>query len=56
MSFNKSLRRSLITTSVAVLLIAVFVSFVIKAKNSDIIQATVAYAAVLVVFVAVSNP
>src|SRR5271156_2138354 len=56
MSFNKSLRRSLVTTSVAVLLVAVFVSFVIKAKNSDIIQATVAYAAVLVVFVAVSNP
>ena len=56
MSLNKSLTRSLITTSVAVLLVAVFVSFVIKAKNSDIIQATVAYAAVLVVFVAVSNP
>jgi VIT1/CCC1 family predicted Fe2+/Mn2+ transporter len=56
MTLNKSKTRSLVTTSVAVLLVAIFVSFGIKAKNSDIIQATVAYAAVLVVFVAVSNP
>jgi len=56
MSIDKSLRKSLITTSVAVLLFAAFISFVIKVKNSDIITATAAYAAVLVVFVAVSGP
>ena len=56
MSLDKFLRKSLITTSVAVLLFAAFISFVMKVKNSDIITATAAYAAVLVVFVAVSNP
>ena len=55
MSLDKTLRKSLVTTSVAVLLFAAFISFVMKVKNSDIITATAAYAAVLVVFVAVSS-
>ena len=54
MSLHKSLTKSLITTSVAVLLFAVFASL-IQAQNSEIITATAAYAAVLVVFVGVSN-
>jgi hypothetical protein len=56
MSLDKSLNKSLITTSVAVTLFAAFISLVIKAKKTDIISATAAYAAVLVVFVGVSGP
>jgi hypothetical protein len=55
MSLHKSLKKSLITTSVAVLLFAAFASL-IQAQNSDIVAATAAYAAVLVVFVGVSSP
>jgi hypothetical protein len=54
MSLHKSLTKSLITTSIAVLLFAAFASL-IQAQNSEIITATAAYAAVLVVFVGVSN-
>jgi hypothetical protein len=55
MSLHKSLTKSLVTTSVAVFLFAVFASL-IQAQNSDIVAATAAYAAVLVVFVGVSSP
>jgi hypothetical protein len=55
MSLHKSLTKSLITTSISVLLFAAFASL-IQAQNSEIITATAAYAAVLVVFVGVSNP
>jgi hypothetical protein len=51
MSLHKSLTTSLVTTSVAVVLLAVFLSFVIRTTNSETIFMTAAYAAVLVVFI-----
>lgn len=55
MTLNKSLTKSLITTSAAVLLLAGVLSFIIKAKTYDIITTTATYAAVLVVFVGLSS-
>jgi hypothetical protein len=55
MSLDKSLTKSLVTTSVAVVLLAAFLSFVIRTTNSETIVATAAYAAVLVVFIGVGQ-
>jgi hypothetical protein len=55
MSLNKSLTKSLVTTSIAVLILAGFLSFVIRAPNAETIIATAGYAAVLVVFVGVAS-
>jgi hypothetical protein len=55
MTLNRSLTKSLITTSAAVLLLAGVLSFIVGAKNYDIITATATYAAVLVVFVGLSS-
>lgn len=55
MSLNQSLTKSLITTSVAVVLLAAFLSFVIRSSNAETIVATAAYAAVLVVFIGVGS-
>jgi hypothetical protein len=49
MGLHKSLTKSPITASVADLLIAVFASL-IQARNSEIVAATAAYAAVIGVF------
>ena len=54
MVFDASLSKSLITTSVSVLLFAGFLSFGISASNQDTLAATATYAAVLVVFVGTS--
>ncbi|KAN0113254.1 hypothetical protein V8E51_006205 [Hyaloscypha variabilis] len=56
MVFDASLSKSLITTSVSVLLFAGFLSFGISASNQDTLAATATYAAVLVVFVGTSLP
>jgi len=56
MVFDSSLSKSLITTSVSVLLFAAFLSFGISASNQDTLAATATYAAVLVVFVGTSLP
>jgi len=55
MTLNKSLTKSLITTSAAVLFLAGVLSFIVGAKNFDIITATATYAAVLVVFVGLNS-
>jgi hypothetical protein len=54
MIFNQSLTKSLITTSVAVILFALVVSLVFETDNKDTITATATYAAALVVFVGTS--
>lgn len=51
MTIDKSVTKSLITVSLAVLLIAIFVSLGIRASNMETVLATATYAAVLVVFV-----
>jgi hypothetical protein len=56
MTFDQSRTKSLITTSVAVLLFAAFLALGIKASNQDTLAATATYAAVLVVFVGASTP
>jgi len=56
MSLNKSVPKSLITTSVAVLIFAVALAFGVKASNTETLAATATYAAVLVVFVGTSGP
>lgn len=55
MGLHKSLTKSPITVSVGDLLIAVFASL-IQARNSEIVAATAAYAAMVGVFIGVSNP
>lgn len=55
MSFQPGQTKSLVTTSVAVLLFGFVLSAVIKIKSSDIFLATATYAAVLVVFVGISG-
>jgi hypothetical protein len=55
MSLGKSLAKSLVTTSIAVLILAGFLSFIIRTPNNETIVATAAYAAVLVVFVGVGG-
>jgi hypothetical protein len=54
MIFDQSLTKSLITTSVAVILFALVLSLVFETDNKDTITATATYAAVLVVFVGTS--
>ena len=49
MSIKYSKTKSLVTTSVAVLLFAVIVSFGFRIDNKDTVTATAVYAAVLVV-------
>jgi hypothetical protein len=56
MAIDKSVTKSLITVSLAVLLMAVFVSLGIRASNMDTVLATATYAAVLVVFVGTGGP
>ncbi len=51
MSFSSSQTKSLITISVSVLLVALAIALLSKASNQELIMATAAYAAVLVVFV-----
>jgi hypothetical protein len=55
MSFQPGQTKSLVTTSVAVLLFGFVLSAVIRIKSSDIFLATATYAAVLVVFVGISG-
>lgn len=50
-----TLTKSLVTTSVAVLLFAVVLSFVFKPGNAETVVGTATYAAVLVVFVGTSS-
>ena len=54
MSINQNLTKSLITSSVAVVLFAGLVSVVFSASNAETLGITAAYAAVLVVFVGTS--
>ena len=54
MSINQNLIKSLMTTSVAVVLFAGLVSVVFSASNAETLGITAAYAAVLVVFVGTS--
>jgi hypothetical protein len=57
MTLGKSQTKSLITTSVAVVIVAGFLAY-LKARDFDvitIITSTAAYAAVLVVFVGLSS-
>lgn len=56
MSLKKSVPKSLITMSVAVVLFAICLAFGVKAGNTETLAATAAYAAVLVVFVGTSGP
>jgi hypothetical protein len=55
MSLNKSLNKSLITTSISVLLLASFLALGSGLKCAEVLTSTFAYAAVLVVFVGVST-
>jgi hypothetical protein len=55
MMFHQSKTKSLITTSVSVLLFATFLAFGLNSSNQDTLAATATYAAVLVVFVGTSN-
>jgi hypothetical protein len=52
---NTTLKKSLITTSVAVLVFAAVLSFVFKPGNMETVVGTATYAAVLVVFVGISS-
>ena len=54
MTLCEGLTESLVTTSVATILFAVFVTWYSNANEGDIVGATAAYAAVLVVFVGTS--
>jgi hypothetical protein len=55
MVLHASLRKSLVTTSVALVLFALFLGLVFETSNKDTITATATYAAVLVVFVGTSG-
>ncbi|KAK0736327.1 hypothetical protein B0T21DRAFT_289238, partial [Apiosordaria backusii] len=56
MSLQPSLLKSLVTVSVAVLLFAFGLAFGVRVSNAETLVSTATYAAVLVVFVGVSNP
>ena len=56
MTLDKSVNKSLITVSVAVLLVGAALSLGIKASNMETLVATATYAAVLVVFVGSNTP
>jgi hypothetical protein len=55
MSLDQNQTKSLVTTSVAVVLFAVAMSVMFRASNSETLVATATYAAVLVVFVGTST-
>jgi len=55
MRLHGSLIKSLVTTCAAVVIVAAFLTFVIRASNSETMIVTAAYAAVLVVFVGVGS-
>ena len=55
MSFHASKTKSLVTVSLAVLLFSFVLSIALKLQNNDVLAATAAYAAVLVVFVGTST-
>jgi hypothetical protein len=55
MSFHASKTKSLVTVSFAVLLFSFVLSMALKLQNDDVLAATAAYAAVLVVFVGTST-
>jgi hypothetical protein len=55
MSFHASKTKSLVTTSLAVLLFSFVLSMALKLQNNDVPAAAAAYAAVLVVFVGTST-
>lgn len=55
MSFHASKTKSLITVSLSVLLFSFVLSMALKLQNNDVLAATAAYAAVLVVFVGTST-
>jgi hypothetical protein len=56
MSLDPSLVKSLVTVSAAVLLFALGLSFRVRVSNVETLVSTATYAAVLVVFVRISNP
>jgi len=51
MSLNNSKTKSLVTTSIAVVLFACICSFMLRTANDQTLAATAGYAAVLMVFV-----
>lgn len=55
MRIGENLTKSLVTTSVAVVLFSGITSLVLRANNTDTVAATATYAAVLVVFVGTSG-
>lgn len=55
MQLNASTTKSLITTSVAVVILSGAVSIGFKTSNADTLSITAAYAAVLVVFIGTST-
>jgi hypothetical protein len=55
MSIHQSKTKSLITVSIAVLVFSFVLSMALKLRNNDVLAATAAYAAVLVVFVGTST-
>lgn len=55
-SFNPSQTKSLITVSVSVLLVSLLIAALSNASYQELIMATAAYAAVLVVFVGTGGP
>jgi hypothetical protein len=54
MVFNSSVNKSLVVTSVAVVLFAAFLAVELRSSNTETLTATATYAAVLVVFVGTS--
>lgn len=55
MSLDKSVSKSLITTSMAVMVFAVSLAFGVKAGSTETLATTATYTAVLVVFVGTSG-
>lgn len=55
MRIGENLTKSLVTTSVAVVLFAGITSLILRANNTETVAATATYAAVLVVFVGTSG-
>lgn len=55
MRIGENLTKSLVTTSIAVVLFAGITSLVLRANNTETVAATATYAAVLVVFVGTSG-
>jgi hypothetical protein len=56
MAIHPTLKKSLITSNVAVFVVAVILAWRSSGKPNDVLTTTAAYAAVLVVFVAPSDP